>query len=48
MPPVGEGAAVDFGILSSWDLQAMRLSPEFVDGVTAVSGDRASILGVFV
>jgi hypothetical protein len=44
MPPVGEEAAVDWGILSSWDLQAMRLSSEFVAEVTAVSGDRASIL----
>jgi putative ABC transport system permease protein len=44
MPPVGEGAAVDFGVLSSWDLEAMKLSPEFVEGITAVSGDRASIL----
>jgi putative ABC transport system permease protein len=44
MPPVREGAAVDFGVLSGWDLQAMKLSPEFVDEVTAVSGDRASIL----
>jgi putative ABC transport system permease protein len=44
MPPVGEGAAVDWGVLSGWDLQAMWLSPEFVNGVTAVSGDRATIL----
>jgi hypothetical protein len=42
--PVGEGAAVDFGVLSGWDLKTMQLSPEFVDGITAVSGGRASIL----
>jgi hypothetical protein len=44
MTLVGEEAAVDWGILSRWDIQAMWLSPEFVAEVTAVSGDRASIL----
>jgi putative ABC transport system permease protein len=46
IPFAAEGATVDWGVISTWDLATMRLSPEFVAQLDGINQDRAASIHV--